>query len=64
MFKSLPLVGDPGQHGSPEIDYQLQDGLRALSHHNLLSPYQGEQGVGSVLDVLDEVGIDHQRLIV
>jgi len=52
------------ENGPAKFNDSIQNLLRAFEHHNFFAAYESENGVRSFLDEFDEVGIDHQRVIV
>jgi hypothetical protein len=54
----------PGENRPAILDDFFEDLLRGLQHDNFFATYEREDGVWSLLDEFDEIGIDHQGVIV
>jgi len=53
-----------GQDGAAEVGDLLEDFAGGLKDNDFLTVHESQYGVWGVLDKLDEVGVDDQRLIV
>src|SRR5208337_4973343 len=60
----VPPEHDPLQHRAAELYHPFENVLGTFANDNLLAIHQREDGIGGLLDELDQVGIDHQRVIV
>jgi D-glycero-D-manno-heptose 1,7-bisphosphate phosphatase len=54
----------PGENRPAKLDNFFQNLLRGLQHDDFFTAYEGKDGVRSLLDEFDEIGIDHQGVIV
>src|ERR1700730_17949149 len=75
-FMSIPLKGgwkggtaarpegDPLQHGAAELYHPFEDVRGAFANDNFFATQQRNDGIGGLLDELDQVRIVDQRVIV
>jgi hypothetical protein len=52
------------QHGPAKLHDTFQNILRGLANDNFFAAHERENGIGSLLDELDQIRIDDERVIV
>src|SRR5260370_5352888 len=60
----VPPEHDRLQHRAAELHHSFENVLGTLPNDNFFATHQSDDGIGGLLDELDQVGIDGQRVIV
>jgi hypothetical protein len=60
----VPPEHDALEYGAAEIYDAFEDILGTLADYDLVAIHEGDEGIRSLLDKLDEIGINHQGMII
>src|SRR5579863_6897686 len=58
------IGGESTQNRAAEGDDSLDDLVGGFAHNNFFTGQQGQNGVWSILDALDEVGVEYECVVI